>query len=162
MDGQVAERLTQIESRAREFEVKTGLAGANPDRTVGAVKYLNMGEDDIATMTAEQLGTAAVAVANMAFQLQNEFARWTAEAKRFFGAARRMVAGDVAGGFVSEDRILAAIQQNPTAMELDRRAQEAQQKADRLAYLAKQAEFSGQLMMTLSQARRRVANRSFD
>lgn len=162
MDGQVTQRVNQIDADSRQFELKTGLAGANPDRTTGAVRFLNMGEADLIGMTAEELGVAAVSVANLGFQLQNEYAMWTAEANRFFGAARRMVADVVSSGFVSQDRVLAEIKKNPVALQLDTRAQEAQQKADRLAYLAKQAEFSAQMMMTLSQARRKVSSRSFE
>lgn len=155
--GDQTERIDARLSEIDAFERRVGLSGADCSRPAGAVKYLNMGEDELNALTADQLAVAAAAVGNLAFHFQNEFARWAGLAKRLAGAARRLVAPEVARhqGYRSEEVVFAAVRANPEALRLDVRAQDAQHRADRLAYLAKQAEFAAGLMMGLAAARRR-------
>lgn len=126
----------KVQQKLAEYENNLGIKEKNPN--IPAEKYLLMPEEEIAIMTPEQCGEAAIILAQYAFYLQRAFnieigrVNWcNAQIDRIISPKMKNYNGNSA----SERRMMAIID-NDFAISCEKIRSEAQSRADRLNYLS--------------------------
>lgn len=155
MAGSVDDVMARNAREIAALDARLGIPGVGED-DVGAARYLSMKEADYRALTPEELMPAAATLASFAFGVQNEQSLQAAKAARLNRAIRKEASKtiDQYVGY-GDERLFKAIQGSEILSAMESQYVDAQQKADRLAWLAKSAERLGAIFESMSRQRSR-------
>lgn len=152
---EIVVRMEQIEKILDEYENSKGLKIAIVPNNID--KYLNMEEEDLHKMSAEECGNAAYLLNKMALYLQRVINK---EQQRITWATNVIESMLVKklnnySAFKTDDKMKEAIQDDAVAQKLDSIRNFAKQRIDRLSYLPARVSGMANSLDSLQQTKRR-------
>ena len=132
------ERLDQVEAVLDEYEGKLGIGNYSEDFHDQSVKkYMSMPRQQMEKLTVEECAEAALLLGGFSFYLQRSYNREMARVNWAASNLKKMISGreqQYSGSWDSQ--YYQAIKEDSYATKLDNIKTYAQQRADRLTYLA--------------------------
>ena len=149
------ERLGQIDSVLDEYESNLGLASYSGDFHDQSVKrYMGMPRQQMEKLTVEECAEAALLLGGLSFYLQRSYNREIARVNWASSSLKRMMSGKESQYQGSWDsQYYQAVKQDGYACKLDSIRVYAQQRADRLTYLASSVKNLSDLFVNLQRAK---------
>ncbi len=161
MDGEVnyaKQKLEKVNKALDEYEQGKGLTKCQPHNE--ADRYVNMKQEEIRKLTPEELGEAAVLLAQFSYHIQRALNEETSRVAWAEDEVKRAISGEVNQyqGSSYEERKLLAIKENEYARKMDYIRSYAKARADRLGYLSSKMEFLARMFSDLRQTKKREFN----
>jgi hypothetical protein len=149
------ERLGQIDSVLDEYESNLGLASYSGDFHDQSVKhYMGMPRQQMEKLTVEECAEAALLLGGFSFYLQRSYNREIARVNWASSSLKKMMSGKESQYQGSWDsQYYQAVKQDGYACKLDSIRVYAQQRADRLTYLASSVKNLSDLFVNLQRAK---------
>ena len=149
------ERLDQIDKVLDEYESSLGLVSYAGDFHVQSVKqYMNMPRQQMEKITVDECAEAALLLGGFSFYLQRSYNREIARVNWASSNLKRMMSGREAQYKGSWDsQYYQAIREDGYACKLESIKTYAQQRADRLTYLASSVKNLSDLFVNLQRAK---------
>ena len=149
------ERLAQIDSVLDEYESNLGLASYSGDFHDQSVKhYMGMPRQQMEKLTVEECAEAALLLGGFSFYLQRSYNREIARVNWASSSLKKMMSGKESQYQGSWDsQYYQAVKQDGYACKLDSIRVYAQQRADRLTYLASSVKNLSDLFVNLQRAK---------
>ena len=149
------ERLGQIDSVLDEYESNLGLPSYSGDFHDQSVKrYMGMPRQQMEKLTVEECAEAALLLGGFSFYLQRSYNREIARVNWASSSLKRMMSGKESQYQGSWDsQYYQAVKQDGYACKLDSIRVYAQQRADRLTYLASSVKNLSDLFVNLQRAK---------
>ena len=149
------ERLDQIDKVLDEYESSLGLASYAGDFHHQSVKqYMNMPRQQMEKLTVDECAEAALLLGGFSFYLQRSYNREVARVNWASSNLKRMMSGREAQYKGSWDsQYYQAIREDGYACKLESIKTYAQQRADRLTYLASSVKNLSDLFVNLQRAK---------
>ena len=152
---QAKERLEQIDSVLDEYESNLGLGAHTGDFHDQSVKtYMNMPRQQMEKLTVEECAEAALLLGGFSFYLQRSYNREVARVNWASSNLKKTIAGregQYSGSW--ESQYHQAIKEDRYTSKLDAIRVYAQQRADRLTYLASSVKNLSDLFTNLQRAK---------
>ena len=149
------ERLKQIDTVLDEYESNLGLSSYSGDFHDPSVRqYMNMPRQQMEKLTIEECAEAALLLGGFSFYLQRSYNRELARVNWASSFLKRMISGrelQYKGSWDSQHH--QAIKDDGYARKLERIRVYAQQRADRLTYLASSVKNLSDLYINLQRAK---------
>ena len=149
------ERLGQIDSVLDEYESNLGLASYSGDFHDQSVKhYMGKPRQQMEKLTVEECAEAALLLGGFSFYLQRSYNREVARVNWASSSLKKMMSGKESqyqGAWDSQ--YYQAVKQDGYACKLDSIRVYAQQRADRLTYLASSVKNLSDLFVNLQRAK---------
>jgi len=149
------ERLEQIDSVLDEYEGKLGIGCYSEDFHDQSVKkYMSMPRQQMEKLTVEECAEAALLLGGFSFYLQRSYNREMARANWATSNLKKMISGresQYSGSWDSQ--YYQAIKEDAYASKLDNIKTYAQQRADRLTYLATSVKNLSDLYINLQRSK---------
>jgi hypothetical protein len=161
MSGEIdyaKQKLERINKALDEYEESKGLIKYKPHNE--ADRFINMKHSDMQKLTPDELGEAAILLAQFAYHIQRAFNEEVGRVNWAEDEVKRTIAGEVNQyqGSSYEERKLLAIKENEYARKLDYIRSYAKARADRLGYLSSRMEFLAKMFSDLRQTKKREYN----
>lgn len=157
-NGFAVEQLKKVDTILDEYENAVGVL--NPKVNREAERYFEITQGELAKLTSDQLGEAAIALAQFAYHLQKMYNKevtrvnWAeANIKNSIGPRMKQQ-----GAASADERRILAIAESEYAKKLDQIRREAQARIDRTAFLANRVEFLSKTFIELQQSKRKQNN----
>lgn len=154
-EDQAKERLETIDKVLDEYESSLGLPSYNQDFHDPTVKnYMEMSRDQMEKLTIEECAEAALLLGGFSFYLQRSINRETSRVKWATSTVKQMIAGresQYSGSWDSQFH--QAVRENGVASKVEKIRIYAQQRADRLTYLASSVKNLSDLFVNLQRAK---------
>lgn len=149
------ERLEQIDSVLDEYENNLGLPLYSSDFHDPSVKnYLNMSRQHMEKLTVEECSEAALLLGGFSFYIQRSYNREIARVNWATSSLKKMVSGrESQYGGSWDSQYYQAVKEDGYASKLDTIKTYAQQRADRLTYLASSIKNFSDLFVNLQRAK---------
>jgi len=149
------ERLDQIDKVLDEYESNLGLSSYAGDFYDQSVKnYMGMSRQQMEKLTVEECAEAALLLGGFSFYLQRSYNREVARVNWASTNLKRMMSGRESQYKGSWDsQYYQAVKQDGYACKLDSIRTYAQQRADRLTYLASSVKNLSDLFINLQRAK---------
>ena len=149
------ERLDQIDKVLDEYESNLGLGSYAGDFHDQSVKqYMNMSKHDMEKLTLDECAEAALLLGGFSFYLQRSYNREIARVNWASSNLKRMMSGRESQYKGSWDsQYYQAIREDGYACKLESIKTYAQQRADRLTYLASSVKNLSDLFVNLQRAK---------
>ena len=149
------ERLGQIDYVLDEYESNLGLASYSGDFHDQSVKhYMGMPRQQMEKLTVEECAEAALLLGGFSFYLQRSYNREIARVNWASSSLKKMMSGKESQYQGSWDsQYYQAVKQDGYACKLDSIRVYAQQRADRLTYLASSVKNLSDLFVNLQRAK---------
>ena len=149
------ERLDQIDKVLDEYESNLGLGSYAGDFHYQSVKqYINMPRQQMEKLTVDECAEAALLLGGFSFYLQRSYNREIARVNWASSNLKRMMSGRESQYKGSWDsQYYQAIREDGYALKLESIKTYAQQRADRLTYLASSVKNLSDLFVNLQRAK---------
>jgi len=149
------QRLDQLDTVLNEYEARLGLAEFNEDHDGSEINtYLGMDRRQMEKLTVEDCAEIAMILDSFAFHLQRALNRETARVNWSKNVLREMISGRESQYNGSWDsQFVQAIKENSYAKGVFKIQNYAQQRADRITYLATSVRSRSNLFMNLQKAK---------
>ena len=155
VENTAKERLDQIDSVLDEYESNLGLSSYTGDFHDQSVKqYMGMPRQQMEKLTVEECAEAALLLGGFSFYLQRSYNRELARVNWASSNLKKMMSGkenQYKGAWDSQ--YYQAVKGDSYARKLDSIRTYAQQRADRLTYLASSVKNLSDLYMNLQRAK---------
>ena len=149
------ERLDQVEAVLDEYESKLGIGGYSEDFHDQSVKrYMSMSRQQMEKITVEECAEAALLLGGFSFYLQRSYNREIARVNWATSNLKKMISGredQYRGSWDSQ--YYQAVKEDGYATKLDNIKTYAQQRADRLTYLATSVKNLSDLYINLQRSK---------
>ena len=149
------ERLDQVEAVLDEYEGKLGIGGYSEDFHDQSVKkYMSMPRQQMEKITVEECAEAALLLGGFSFYLQRSYNREVARVNWATSNLKKMISGregQYKGSWDSQ--YYQAVKEDKYATKLDNIKTYAQQRADRLTYLATSVKNLSDLYINLQRSK---------
>ena len=149
------ERLDQVEAVLDEYEGKLGIGGYSEDFHDQSVKkYMSMPRQQMEKITVEECAEAALLLGGFSFYLQRSYNREVARVNWATSNLKKMISGregQYKGSWDSQ--YYQAVKEDSYATKLDNIKTYAQQRADRLPYLATSVKNLSDLYINLQRSK---------
>tara|TARA_R110001583_G_scaffold50182_1_gene156571 strand:+ start:426 stop:914 length:489 start_codon:yes stop_codon:yes gene_type:complete len=149
------ERLDQVEAVLDEYEGKLGIGGYSEDFHDQSVKkYMSMPRQQMEKITVEECAEAALLLGGFSFYLQRSYNREVARVNWATSNLKKMISGreqQYSGSWDSQ--YYQAVKEDGYATKLDNIKTYAQQRADRLTYLATSVKNLSDLYINLQRSK---------
>jgi|TARA_R110001583_G_scaffold84194_10_gene221712 hypothetical protein len=149
------ERLDQVEAVLDEYEGKLGIGNYSEDFHDQSVKkYMSMPRQQMEKLTVEECAEAALLLGGFSFYLQRSYNREMARVNWAASNLKKMISGreqQYSGSWDSQ--YYQAIKEDSYATKLDNIKTYAQQRADRLTYLATSVKNLSDLYINLQRSK---------
>jgi hypothetical protein len=149
------ERLDQVEAVLDEYEGKLGIGGYSEDFHDQSVKkYMSMSRQQMEKITVEECAEAALLLGGFSFYLQRSYNREVARVNWATSNLKKMISGredQYRGSWDSQ--YYQAVKEDGYATKLDNIKTYAQQRADRLTYLATSVKNLSDLYINLQRSK---------
>jgi hypothetical protein len=149
------ERLDQVEAVLDEYEGKLGIGNYSEDFHDQSVKkYMSMPRQQMEKITVEECAEAALLLGGFSFYLQRSYNREIARVNWATSNLKKMISGreqQYSGSWDSQ--YYQAIKEDRYASKLDNIKTYAQQRADRLTYLATSVKNLSDLYINLQRSK---------
>ena len=155
VENTAKERLDQIDSVLDEYESNLGLSSYTGDFHDQSVKqYMGMPRQQMEKLTVEECAEAALLLGGFSFYLQRSYNREVARVNWASTNLKKMMSGRESQYKGSWDsQYYQAVKQDGYACKLDSIRTYAQQRADRLTYLASSVKNLSDLFINLQRAK---------
>ena len=149
------ERLEQVDSVLDEYEGKLGIGSYSEDFHDQSVKsYMSMPRQQMEKLTVEECAEAALLLGGFSFYLQRSYNREIARVNWASSNLKKMMSGRESQYKGSWDsQYYQAVKEDGYAKKLDSIKVYAQQRADRLTYLASSVKNLSDLYINLQRAK---------
>jgi hypothetical protein len=149
------QKLNQLDAALDKYEKSKGLPDVVPHGE--AQQYLNINQAQLAKLTPEQCGEAAVMVAQFGFHLQKVYNREIGVINWCEDCIQRTITPELKqyNAPSADERKRLAIRGNEYASKLQRLKSIAQARVDRLSYLPAKVEWLSRTLLELQQTKRR-------
>tara|TARA_R110000744_G_scaffold73552_2_gene147250 strand:+ start:2605 stop:3093 length:489 start_codon:yes stop_codon:yes gene_type:complete len=149
------ERLDQVEAVLDEYEGRLGIGGYSEDFHDQSVKkYMSMPRQQMEKITVEECAEAALLLGGFSFYLQRSYNREVARVNWATSNLKKMISGregQYKGSWDSQ--YYQAVKEDKYATKLDNIKTYAQQRADRLTYLATSVKNLSDLYINLQRSK---------
>tara|TARA_Y100000310_G_scaffold321705_1_gene379702 strand:+ start:207 stop:695 length:489 start_codon:yes stop_codon:yes gene_type:complete len=149
------ERLDQVEAVLDEYEGKLGIGSYSEDFHDQSVKkYMSMPRQQMEKLTVEECAEAALLLGGFSFYLQRSYNRELARVNWASSNLKKMISGredQYRGSWDSQ--YYQAVKEDGYASKLDNIKTYAQQRADRLTYLATSVKNLSDLYINLQRSK---------
>ena len=149
------ERLDQVEAVLDEYEGKLGIGNYSEDFHDQSVKkYMSMPRQQMEKITVEECAEAALLLGGFSFYLQRSYNREVARVNWATSNLKKMISGreqQYSGSWDSQ--YYQAVKEDGYATKLDNIKTYAQQRADRLTYLATSVKNLSDLYINLQRSK---------
>ena len=149
-------QMEKLDAALDEYETKVGLSGFSEthEHESEVKKYMSMSREQMERLSLEDCAQAAILLAGFSFHLQRCFNRETARAKWAGNKIKSLISGKEAQYRGSWDSQYAqAVNENSHTKDLLRLKNYAEQRAERLTYLATSVKNVGDLVVNLQRAK---------
>ena len=155
VENTAKERLDQIDSVLDEYESNLGLSSYAGDFHDQSVKqYMGMPRQQMEKLTVEECAEAALLLGGFSFYLQRSYNREMARVNWAHSNLKKMMSGkEIQYKGSWDSQYYQAVKGDSYARKLDSIRTYAQQRADRLTYLASSVKNLSDLYMNLQRAK---------
>jgi|TARA_Y100001938_G_C7912728_1_gene340441 hypothetical protein len=154
-ENKATERLGQVDAVLDEYEIGLGLESYKGDFHDQSVKkYMGMPRQQMEKLTVEECAEAALLLGGFSFYLQRSYNREIARVGWASSSLKKIMSGKEAQYKGSWDsQYYQAVKENTYASKLESIRVYAQQRADRLTYLASSVKNLSDLYINLQRAK---------
>ena len=140
-----------------EYERSVGLPAFSTNRnSSAATEFLSMDRNQIEKLSPEDCAQAALILNELAFHVQRAYNREIARVKWSEDTSKEVVANEVGGykGYSYAERFQQAVKNNAHALSLNKIRKYAQQRADRLSFLASNMNTRADIFLATQRSKR--------
>jgi len=151
------EQLERWDKILDEYEKSIGLPDfESKENSHSASEFLSMNRNQIEKMSPEDCAQAALILNELAFHIQRAYNREIARVKWAEDTSKEIVANEVGGykGYSYLERFQQAVKSNAHACSLNKIRKYAQQRADRLGFLASNMNTRADIFLATQKSKR--------